>query len=71
MVDVTRSADIDAAVQRLFTLLGESAPAEGSVIFDFHEGLLRKVRPTRVITIAREKRGLASAPSAVHTRARS
>lgn len=46
---------IDAAVTRLFALIGADVPREGSVLMDFHEGLLRKVRPTPVITIQREK----------------
>lgn len=47
--------DVDAAVDRLFALLGVSAPAEGSVIFDFHEGRVTKVRPTPVIVVRRHK----------------
>lgn len=46
-------ADVDAAVDRLFALLGISKPREGSVVFDFHEERLQKVRPTSVITVRR------------------
>lgn len=64
--------EVDSVVTRLFALLGVSAPREGSVIFDFHEGLLRKVRPTQVINIERDKvspsdKALASGKPLMHT----
>lgn len=65
--------DVDAAVTRLFALLGVPLPTEGSVVFDFHEARLMKVRPTSVITVRRDKalhneKVLATEKNSEHTR---
>lgn len=48
-------ADVDVALHRLFTLLGVPLLAEGTVVFEFHESKLVKVKPTPIINVRREK----------------
>lgn len=57
---------LDVMMARLLTLLQIPVPAEGSVVFEFHEGKVHKVRPTSVYKVTREK-SLARASRPVHT----
>lgn len=54
-LDPTRSPEVDAALRRLFGLLGVPMMTEGTVILEFHESCLVKVKPTVIINVRREK----------------
>lgn len=57
---------LDVMIERLFTLLDIPTPTEGSVLLEFHEGKVNKVRPTSVYKVTREK-SLARPSPPVHT----
>jgi hypothetical protein len=54
-VTIDAAREIDAAVVRLFTLLGIPVPAFGSVTLEFHDGTVHNVRPMTVIRIRGSK----------------
>jgi hypothetical protein len=47
--------DVDAALTRLFALLGVPVLAEGTVVLEFHESRLVKVKPTHIINVRRDR----------------